>query len=178
MLILLCDALREEAWAEDTCSLRLPDENVTFAKMYGKLAAILTDKLQKGSVVDSIHGPSPEIAYPVSSKPPDKPARHFRDPSLESPTYPRRPSRAALPNDTCLRCKNKGQWAADCKPEGRLTITEAIAARLPGANPDQLVKVLCQFSSELDAAEQAREENLSDESVDEDCGEFARPSTN
>jgi hypothetical protein len=57
---------RKEAWADDTCSLRLSDENVKFKKMYGKLAAILTDKLQKGSVVDSVQAPSPEMAYPVS----------------------------------------------------------------------------------------------------------------
>jgi hypothetical protein len=91
---------KEEAWAEETCSLRLFDENVTFAKMYGKLAAILTDKLQKGSVVDSIHAPSSEMAYPDRYgqrfvKPPDKPARHFQNPSSESSTYPRRTSRAA-----------------------------------------------------------------------------------
>jgi hypothetical protein len=47
MLILLCDALKYEVWAEDTCSLRLSDGNMTFAMMYGKLAAILTDKPQK-----------------------------------------------------------------------------------------------------------------------------------
>jgi hypothetical protein len=39
---------------------------------------------------------------------------------------------------------------------------EAIAARLPAATPDQLANVLYQFSSEFNAAEQAREENISD----------------
>jgi hypothetical protein len=34
--------------------------------MYGNLAAILTDKLQKGSVVDSIHESSPVMEYPGS----------------------------------------------------------------------------------------------------------------
>jgi hypothetical protein len=67
MLILLCEAVKEEAWAEETCSLRLSDEYVTFAKMYGKLAAILTEKLHKGSVVDSIHAPSPDMAYLMGS---------------------------------------------------------------------------------------------------------------
>jgi hypothetical protein len=66
MLILLCDALKDEVWAEDTCSLRLSDGNITFAMMYGKLEAILTDKLQKGSVADLMSTGSPAIAYPVS----------------------------------------------------------------------------------------------------------------
>jgi hypothetical protein len=168
MLILLCDALKGETWAEDTCSLRFSDENITFAKMYGKIAAIITDKLQKGPVVDSNHESSPVMAYPVSygqrfAKTPDDSARSFRNQSSGSSPYPRRPNREALPNDTCLRCKRKGHWAADCKYEGRLTITEAIAARLPGSSLDQLVKVLFQFSSEFDASEQAREENIQGE---------------
>jgi hypothetical protein len=66
MLIILCDTLKNEPWAENTCSLRLSDGDITFANMYGKFAAILTDKLQKGSIVDSIHASSPTMAYPVS----------------------------------------------------------------------------------------------------------------
>jgi hypothetical protein len=47
MLILLCDPLMNESWAEDTSSLRLMDGSTTLATTYVKLAAILTDKLQK-----------------------------------------------------------------------------------------------------------------------------------
>jgi hypothetical protein len=50
-------------------------------------------------------------------------------------------------------------------------MTEAIAARLPGANSDQLVRVLYQFSSEFDAAEQARD-GIGNGIVEEDFGEI------
>jgi hypothetical protein len=82
MLIVLCDALKNETWAEDTCSLRFSDGNLTFATMYGKLAAILTDKLQKGVVLDSIHSGPPAILYPVS----------FGQRFAQTPDPPRRPT--------------------------------------------------------------------------------------
>jgi hypothetical protein len=82
MLIVLCDALKNETWAEDTCSLRFSDGNLTFATMYGKLAAILTKKLQKGVVLDSIHSGPPEMVYPVS----------FGQGFAQSPDPPRRPT--------------------------------------------------------------------------------------
>jgi hypothetical protein len=78
MLILLCDTLKNEPWAEDTCSLRLSNGDITFPNMYGKFAAILTDKLRKRSVVYSIHTSSTTMASPVSfgqrfSQTPDSP---------------------------------------------------------------------------------------------------------
>jgi hypothetical protein len=180
MLILLCDTLKNEPWAEDTCSLRLSDGDITFANMYGKLAAILTDKLQKGSVVDSIHASSPTMAYPVSfgqrfAQTPDYPRGHLRsNGATPSRTYtsPRRPSRGALPRDTCLRCKGKGHWAADCNSEGRLTMTDAIAARLRGADSEKAARVLFQFTQDFDASESAKEERAEEELAEEDLGEI------
>jgi hypothetical protein len=180
MLILLCDALKSESWAEDTCSLRLSDGSITFATMYGKLAAILTDKLQKGSVSDSFQGGSPAMAYPVSfgqrfaqtPDPPKRKAGHYPAASWRSQTSPRRPIRNALPNDTCLRCKGKGHWAADCNSEGRLTMTDAIAARLRGADAEKAARVLFQFSQDFDAAESHREELAEEEATEQDVGEI------
>jgi DnaJ-class molecular chaperone len=106
------------------------------------------------------------------AKPPDNPRRQFRSTSSGNYTALRRPSRAVLPNDTCLRCKGKGHWAADCKSEGRFSMTEAIAARLPGATSDQVVKVIYQLSSEFDAAEQEREGAIGNETVEEDFGQL------
>jgi hypothetical protein len=176
MLILLCDALKDEKWAEDMCSLRLSDGTITFAQMYGKLAAILTDKLQKGSVVDSFHNAAPAMAYPVSfgqryAQTPELSRRHARAQTARSHKYPRRPARNALPTDTCLRCKEKGHWAADCRSEGRLTMTEAIAARLRGADSEKAAKILFQFSKDFDAAEAAREEQTDESDSEEVLGD-------
>jgi hypothetical protein len=180
MLILLCDALKNESWAEDTCSLRLSDGSITFATMFGKLAAILTDKLQKGSVSDSFQDGSPAMAYPVSfgqrfAQTPDPPRRktgNHPTSSWRANTSPRRPSRSALPTDICLRCKGKGHWAADCNSEGRLTMTDAIAARLRGADSEKAARVLFQFSQDFDAAESHREELAAGEAAEKDVGEI------
>jgi hypothetical protein len=180
MLILLCDALKDELWAEDTCSLRLSDGNITFAMMYGKLAAILTDKLQKGSVADLMSTGSPAMAYPVSfgqrfAQTPQPKRRQVQNPVfMESRAYtsPRRPKRSALPTDTCLRCKKRGHWAADCSSEGRLTMTEAIAGRLRGADTEKAANILFQFSQDFDAAEAARDEQLEEDAAEDEVGEI------
>jgi hypothetical protein len=122
MLIVICDTLKNETWAEDTCSLRLSDGNIKFATMYGKPAAILTEKLQKEVVLYSIHAGPPAMVYPISfgqrfaqtPDPPRRPTRHNASVPLRADTSPRRPNRSALPTDTFLRCKGKGHWAADC----------------------------------------------------------------
>jgi hypothetical protein len=128
MLIVLCDTTKNETWAEDTCSLRLSDGNITFATMYVILAAILTEKLQKGVVLDTIHTGPPEMTYPIcfgqrfakTPYPPRRPTRHNASVPSRAYTSPRRPNRSALPTISCLRCKGKGHWAADCNRRGAL----------------------------------------------------------
>jgi hypothetical protein len=110
MLILLCDPLMNESWAEDTSSLRLMDGSTTLATTYVKLAAILTDKLQKGSASYSFQDGSPAMAYHVNfdqrlAHPPRRLTGNEPSASWRDNISPRRPSRSTLPTDTCLRCK-------------------------------------------------------------------------
>jgi hypothetical protein len=50
-------------------------------------------------------------------------------------------------------------------------MTDAIAARLPGADSDKVVKVLFLFSQDFDAPESARLEQEEEETAIQDIGE-------
>ncbi len=178
MLILLCNILRDQQWAEDTCALRLSDERITFNSMHGKLAAILTDKLSKGTVMDTVvsrttdktdyHGmnsqllDSSKMALPthygskVAGERYESRGSKYRGFKKFKAGSPRRPKREATQNDLCFRCNKPGHWSVDCKDSKRMTMTDAIAARLHGTDNRQAAEVRFQFASDFDRSYERR----------------------
>jgi hypothetical protein len=149
----------------------LSDGSITFATLYGKRAAILQDNFNvDGQQFCTLLASAKDL-----HKPPILPCgKQDNTPQHHGAAKPRPVVRLrnALPTETCLRCEGKGYWAADCISEGRLTMTDAIAARLRGADSEKSARVLFQFYQDFDAVESHRDELASDEAAEQEAGEL------
>jgi hypothetical protein len=169
---MLRQAVLGEAWAKDAAR-KATTEQISFTQLFQELAAAIQQEVEEQmKIAGDSYQPPQVAALPAQinygSRYAALPSRRSRHPlvchNLTSPSSQVDKRKGRDMSIKCWRCGTFGHYQLQCPNKKRLSMTDAIRARVDagGTSPASMVEALYALTTEADSIEAEEEESLAE----------------